>query len=227
MTRMGLSGTILVALAVIVGLLFGLVDSGLGVIAAAVPGTPALILIIVALSSEGDLSNRMKGIRGEEQVASELSHLSDEFMLLNDVMLPGAHGNIDHIVIGPTGIFVVETKNYSGKFVSYGDSWFFQGYRRKYPSFSVSVQAKNNATSLGNLLHNSGFTVRVSPIIVFTNPYIRLWIHQQTVPVLKSGTVCNFLLAQRPSFQMGPAYLEKIAARVISSNQMPRNPLEH
>ena len=100
----------------------------------------------------------------------ELSGLSDEYLLLNDVMLPGARGNIDHVLVGPTGVFVFETKNYSGKYVCYGDRWFLQGRRQKYDVKSVSVQAKNNADTLGELLHTSGFTVQVNPVIVFTHP---------------------------------------------------------
>ena len=37
-------------------------------------------------------------------------------MVYNDVNLPGKRGNIDHVVIGPTGIYVIETKNYSGRY---------------------------------------------------------------------------------------------------------------
>lgn len=36
-------------------------------------------------------------------------------MILHDRKIPGTVANIDHIVIGPTGVWVVETKNYGGK----------------------------------------------------------------------------------------------------------------
>ena|SRR5438093_10376943 len=118
---------------------------------------------------------------GEERVAWELSYLSDEFLLLNDVMLPGSKGNLDHVVVGPTGVFIVETKNYSGMYACYGDRWFFQRIRQKYDISSVSVQARNNARVLADLLHESGFTVDVSPVMVFTHPSVQLWLHGPTV----------------------------------------------
>lgn len=62
--------------------------------------------------------NFIKGSKGEMKVVSELSKLPDGFVVFNDLHPrspsgePGAW-NVDHVVIGPTGVFVVETKNYS------------------------------------------------------------------------------------------------------------------
>jgi hypothetical protein len=62
------------------------------------------------------------GAEGEEQVIQRLSKLSDEYHILNDVNFkevdfkndkpsPDTY-QIDHIVIGPTGLFLIETKNW-------------------------------------------------------------------------------------------------------------------
>jgi hypothetical protein len=53
-----------------------------------------------------------KGAVGEKSVAHTLSKLPDEFRVVND--LPTPSGNLDHVVIGPTGVFVIETKNWRG-----------------------------------------------------------------------------------------------------------------
>ncbi len=59
-----------------------------------------------------------KGKRGERRVANALQRqLPPEWRVLNDVYLPlpdGTTTQIDHIVVSPFGIFVIETKNYSG-----------------------------------------------------------------------------------------------------------------
>lgn len=61
---------------------------------------------------------KLKGMRGEKIVASRLkAGLPPEYKLLNDIYLPLSDGTttqIDHIVVSQYGIFVVETKNYSG-----------------------------------------------------------------------------------------------------------------
>ena len=53
---------------------------------------------------------------GEKRVARKLNWLSNEYITLNDVLLPTRYGTtqIDHIVVSRYGIFVIETKNYSG-----------------------------------------------------------------------------------------------------------------
>jgi hypothetical protein len=221
LSRYGLYGVVVLCISVPAGLLTEFLDAGAGLIAGIMVFSLGLVLVLIGLSSWQECAHTRKGIQGEERVTWELSHLSDEFLLLNDVMLPEGSGNIDHIVIGPTGVFVIETKNYSGKYVCYGDRWFFQGRRQKYDVSSVSVQARNNARVLANLLHSSGFTVDVNPIIVFAHPSIQLWLHSPTVPVLKNGYICNFLLTQKPGFRLTATYSEKLADRILASNRMP------
>ena len=53
---------------------------------------------------------------GEKRVARKLDWLPKEYITLNDILLPTNYGTtqIDHIVVSPYGIFVIETKNYKG-----------------------------------------------------------------------------------------------------------------
>ncbi len=206
-------------LAVPVGAGVGLIDSTSGLEAGLALGVTGVVLVLIGFTFWMNASSTRKGLEGEQSVASELSYLNDEFLLLNDVMLPGGRGNIDHILIGPTGVFVFETKNYSGKYVCYGDRWYFQGKREKYDVSSVSIQAKNNANTLAGLLHASGFTVDVNPLIVFTHPSVQLWLHHPTVPILKSGAVCNFLVTQRPRFQLSGPYSQKISEKILANDR--------
>ena len=215
----GLRGGLLLLLAAPTGLGIGLLDSGTGFAVGVVLASSGFMLVMIGVGYWLDAGNIRKGLEGERSVALELSGLSDEYLLLNDVMLPGARGNSDHVLVGPTGVFVFETKNYSGKYVCYGDRWFLQGRRQKYDVKSVSVQAKNNADTLGELLHTSGFTVQVNPVIVFTHPAVQLWLHHPTVPVLKNGTVRNFVLNQKPGFQITSAYAEKIANKILVNDR--------
>jgi hypothetical protein len=53
------------------------------------------------------------GAAGEEKVAEELAEI-DGIRLLHDRRIPGTSANIDHIVLAPGGVFVVDAKNYQG-----------------------------------------------------------------------------------------------------------------
>ena len=56
-----------------------------------------------------------RGAQGERVIADVLeSELPDEFHVFNDVRLPGRTANIDHLVVGPSGVFVLNTKNSRG-----------------------------------------------------------------------------------------------------------------
>jgi hypothetical protein len=61
---------------------------------------------------EKERESMRKGAAGEKSVAHALSKLPEEFRVVNDVQTPS--GNLDHVVIGPTGVFVIETKNWRG-----------------------------------------------------------------------------------------------------------------
>lgn len=54
----------------------------------------------------------LSGAAGEKRVGLILEGLPDEFHVIND--LPIGRGNLDHVVVGPTGVYVIETKNWRG-----------------------------------------------------------------------------------------------------------------
>jgi len=51
------------------------------------------------------------GARAEEAVGEELNMLRPDFVVMHDLDRVGP-GNVDHVVSGPTGVFMVETKRY-------------------------------------------------------------------------------------------------------------------
>lgn len=55
-----------------------------------------------------------KGAEGEGLTADALSDLPDTYSVFHDLTHPSIGGNIDHIVVGPTGVFALETKNWRG-----------------------------------------------------------------------------------------------------------------
>jgi hypothetical protein len=54
------------------------------------------------------------GAAGEEKLAASLAEV-EGLQILNDRRAPGTRGNIDHIVVAPAGVFVVDAKNHSGQ----------------------------------------------------------------------------------------------------------------
>jgi len=46
-----------------------------------------------------------KGATGEATVALALTRFPDSFSVINDLATP--FGNLDHVVVGPTGVFIL------------------------------------------------------------------------------------------------------------------------
>lgn len=55
-----------------------------------------------------------KGARGEERVAALLAMLPSDYHVFHNVVTQG-NQTIDHVVIGPTGFFAIETKIWQGR----------------------------------------------------------------------------------------------------------------
>ncbi len=56
------------------------------------------------------------GAIGEELVADSLERrCGDRCRILHDRKMPGSRANIDHIAIAPSGVWVIDAKNYKGK----------------------------------------------------------------------------------------------------------------
>lgn len=86
-----------------------------------------LFLILIVLGVFKAFKPYFKGKMGELAVATHVKlYLKQHYILLNDCTLADNHGGttqIDHILLSPFGIFIIETKNYTG--------WIFGGERQK------------------------------------------------------------------------------------------------
>lgn len=123
--------------------------------------TILIVLVIVAVSASATLlgahSALRRGRRGERNVASLLSALSSEYRVFNDVYVnvQGRSVQIDHIVVSPYGIFVIETKSYTGWVygTDYSEFWTKNMYGAK---FRFRNPIKQNYGHKKALIHLSG-----------------------------------------------------------------------
>lgn len=87
---------------------------------------PHLGGVILALSDEPKHQSAWdRGRSGEEAVAEALERRTAESatILLHDRRMPRNRGNIDHLAISPSGVYVIDAKNVAGK-VSVRTPWF-------------------------------------------------------------------------------------------------------
>jgi Nuclease-related domain len=79
-------------------------------------GSEVALLISIFVISRYVLpvvERRDRGARGEEHVGGLLEHLGEEgWLVIHDASF--GRGNVDHILIGPAGVFTIETKSHPG-----------------------------------------------------------------------------------------------------------------
>lgn len=142
-----------------------------------------ILVIIVGLSVWRIIMSSPENIGkvGEKRVARKLDWLSKEYIILNDIMLPTQYGTtqIDHIVISPYGIFVIETKNYKGWIFGHENSEEWKqsllGKKRWYGWASEQHKFRNpirqnlsHTRAIKKLLSEIG-DFRIIPIVVFSD----------------------------------------------------------
>jgi Nuclease-related domain len=71
------------------------------------------------------------GARGERATAHRLRRLERHgYVVLHDLQVPGSHANLDHLAIGPAGVFVIDSKRYVGRLSLGPDGMLWYG---RYP----------------------------------------------------------------------------------------------
>jgi hypothetical protein len=107
-----------------------------------------------------------RGVIGERRVASLLAHLDSTWTVLHSIPVGRGDSDIDHVAIGPAGIFTINTKYSPGKKVWVGGyGLYVDGFPQRYVRNSV-----NEAARASHLLSRAvGMTVPVVGLIVFVN----------------------------------------------------------
>ena len=138
-----------------------------------VGGLVIVLGILSALVSLFVLPNDVRawrtGAEGEVRTAGLLEPSRCWFVVLHDRRVPGRRENIDHVVIGPTGVFVVETKNYAGDLRVRDGELYVNGRRRA----GVIDRSRRQATAVSSALND----VPVTRIVV---------VHRADFPLLRA-----------------------------------------
>lgn len=92
-----------------------------------------------------------KGASGEEATAEILSGLDNAWSVFHDLAVPGTNANIDHVVIGPSGVFVIDSKNYSGTITEHPKFGLQAGNRPLAQTFHTAVWEARETGKILNL----------------------------------------------------------------------------
>ena len=184
---------------------------------------PLLILFSLRLR---DWESLLSAEKGQPKTPSVLKSLSNDYLLISDLALPEYGVDIDHLVIGPNGLFIVEVKNYSGYIRCNQDQWAVKSRRID----SLSKQAKRNSVALRSAIAclYSGKDIAipyVTPLLVFANPEAKLRLRRPTVGVLRLHEIAEFVKNYAPKRTIAIEERKRIAYHLTTldstSREMP------
>ncbi|HHY66467.1 MAG TPA: NERD domain-containing protein [Alicyclobacillus sp.] len=117
------------------------------------------------------IDRALRGSKGEEKAGTLLSGLPDEYLVFHDISCPV--GNIDHVVLGPTGIFIVETKSHSGTITASAEGKLLRNGKplEKDVVKQVWQQVSWLKKTLKSRLED---TVFIHPLLVFVNGFVQV-----------------------------------------------------
>ncbi|BDI22561.1 nuclease-related domain-containing protein [Herbiconiux sp. L3-i23] len=147
----------------------------------------------------GEALSWYRGALGEIAVAGVLSYLDADWAVLHSVPVGTNGADIDHVVIGPPGVFTINTKSHPRQDLWIGGFGLIVGGHKTNYVNKAAFEAER-ADSL--LAAGVGFTVPVTPLIVFVNPGTRTTKAppEKGVQVLADWELLHFLQTQRREF---------------------------
>jgi hypothetical protein len=132
------------------------------------------------------IKSHRKGQEGEERVTAAMhSVLDGEWFLFRNIVLPGRNqGDLDFVLVGPTGIWAIEIKHYTGEYRNIGAGWEYRIKNRwKIAKNNPGQQASDNSARLSNFLKADGIQQWVTPAVIWANPEAPLTVENPSVTV--------------------------------------------
>ena len=173
----------------------------------------AAAIFFATSATQGRVDAFFKGARGEEHIALALATLPAGYTVLHGVTLghAGLWGgrNLDHVVVGPTGVTLIETKNWQGKVALNGGRLTINGAD---PSRPPLDQVRSGAQELSDwLVRRLPARVVVRPLLCFAGDSL-----EEARLTIDEITICRAdhlvgTITMETAQQLAPATCERIS----------------
>lgn len=149
--------------------------------------------------------NLEKGFLGEQIFDIWLKSLSNDFIILNDLIyeINNTVFQIDSLALSSDITYFFEVKNFEGDHYTEADRWYASsGKELKNPM----LQLNRGVTLFRTLLQELGFRLTVKPYVVFVNPNFYLYQAPLNLPALFPTQINRFINQMN---ERAPKLLEK------------------
>lgn len=136
----------------------------------------------------------VQGAEGELVVGGILDRLGPEWTVLHSVPVGAGAADIDHVLVGPAGVFTLNTKNHAGRDVWLGERMLLAAGQRTHHLRHARHEAARAAKRLGAAV---GEPVHVTPMIVLVAKELTVRQRPAGVEVLTDQKLLRWLRRRR------------------------------
>ncbi|BDZ55322.1 nuclease-related domain-containing protein [Agromyces marinus] len=161
------------------------------------------------------------GALGELEVARRLEALGPGWVVLHSVPIGTGSSDLDHVVIGPAGVFTINTKHHRGQHVWVGAKRILVSGQRTDHLRNATYEAKRTAKLLSA---TAGVPVEVTPIVAIVGAK-RMTVRERPseVVVLHDTELIRWLRRRR--VVLAPEQVQRLAAVAARPSAWQRMPV--
>jgi hypothetical protein len=186
------------------------------------------------VSPQVEEAQKLAGRTGELHVGQVLERvLPDEFVLINGIKLRRGAGDVDHLVVGPTGVFLLETKTMAGHIVCAPDgTWRRTKTGRAGGVYSAFIgdpaaQVERNIHAAASCLRQhcpqlfARNPVWIEGVVVFAHADARLEVEHSRVPAVRVDEAPARIVGHVPRRWLKPHDVEAIVSALMEEHRRP------
>jgi hypothetical protein len=179
----------------------------------------AVIVVVAVNMASGPLLRVRKGRLGERLITDLLRQLPDEYLLVNDIVLGPKRGNVDHALVGPCGVLVIETKRLAGRIRCFGDQWYVNGYpARASAARSTAARWQSESSSRhGTWSRAIRLCATSDSVAVFTDPRCRLEVRGEKTIVARYSELLQVVLEVSRRRRVSAEVADRLAKSLVAA----------
>jgi hypothetical protein len=163
-----------------------------------------------------------RGAAGEIGVGAILQTFPDNFYVINDLTTP--FGNLDHVVVGPTGVFVIDTKNWRGVVSADGKGELLLNGNPTNKPFVRQFVARMMGIREKVELIAAGHEVFYDALFVFTSARVEAnWGKTSRVNCIRDDQLYDYIVEKDFGRKLEPRAAERIAQAFLAVARMDKD----
>jgi Ca2+/Na+ antiporter len=163
-----------------------------------------------------------KGATGEALVGYILENFPDDYVVIHGLKPRTNSGDIDHIVVGPTGVYAIDTKNWTGVVKADGKGeLLLNGKPTDKPAIRNLIRAIMNIKD--EIKFHSTFNPYVYALLVFPAARVEAkWGQTESVHCVRADQLYQYIVENKKGKKLPPKEMDAISQAFLALARMDK-----